>query len=579
MRCSRHFERFTFTGCWEVVIGMRSSAAVILAFFVVSCAAYTSDDKRPMVDDPYEETGDEFDLVESLRENPIDPCRAELEDLLSIPGFPRRLAMRVIEVTGDRSGRRGWIKRLTPPERHAVYSHREFLVLPDRPSTRFSSWLLGERLESHDPERKDGFFSCLGDGWRAFGRGKISPQGRAVSFNVSGSVFSGALSLCGGDFLPDFAMGLLFSGCSGLYPFSNGYPFRSRRWIVQKTSFYGNSLRGFAGEFWRGPLRAALFAGRPWVYDSGCISADDRRVCGGRIGFNVHGSVIGATFSRDPSYRNGYFFAADGKWRMEKLLIGGELACQGWDRFAGVWGMSFKGRVYEAGILSYSMPFGFGTGFSGLADGAVGDCLFRRGFSIVLRRRIRRRAEVRSAFERAVSQDDFKAKCRDITRVEVVNRWKGVSLKLAWQLKRYDHFDAIPYPGGDPPSYSNAHNFNVLLTWKFLNSYRLRASIRCPLGEETSGCLLAPSFSFPFFSDSIRATAAVYRYHPIKGMPVFYFYEPSFKGRYPWRSVRGGGLRGILLVETSARWFRFLWKVSAESGKGLETGLQVSVDL
>ncbi|MCK4236089.1 MAG: hypothetical protein KAX38_03145, partial [Candidatus Krumholzibacteria bacterium] len=481
-------------------------------------------------------------------------------------------------VRGVRSSGTKWLSRLTPPERETLYRYREFLVLPDRPPTRVSMRISEDRIGSSGLERSDAFISILGDRWKVISRARASVYGRPASFYISSEAMSGRFRLHGGDFLPDFSMGLLFCAYVFSYPFTGGYPFRGYRWLVGRTSFYGRSIRGLAGEVWLGRARAIFFTGSPRYYRSGSFHLEGERVCGGRIEFGAVGGEAGFTVSGDPSSAGGRLLGVDARWRIGKMVLGCEVACDGRARIAGTWGMSLRGKVFDAGILLHGCPYRLGNRF-GCTAGRGASAPSRRGIGVVLRRRIPRRIEIRASLERSSSRAGFDLQKRDLKRVEIVKKWKGGSIKLSFRLKNRESFENVPCPGGESMTFSTSKNLNLLYVWRLRRDLRLRTSLGCPWGKDYVGVLLSPSLGVSLFSGRIMVSAACSIFRSLEGKAIFHFYEPSLKGSYPWSTVSGDGCRTVLLVNSSFGAFGLSGRIVADSTRGLEARVQLALVL
>lgn len=544
---------------------MRIVCGTLTGLMFLSCAGAGIDDECLGVNDihRYEETAMEnYETVRRLEENPLDPKRATREMLLSIPGFPPRLARRVIRARDrNRSGTR-WLKLLTPAEREALYRFERFLILPERRPTRVRARITHDRIGVEGSERTDTFLSMENELWRLRLRGRRGEQGEVLSPYISRMVFSSSSNLCLGDFIPDFAMGLLFNGSPYYYPFSSGFPLRGRRWIVAAPSLYYEALRGCAVEVWRGRLRGMFFGGHPRTYNGRSIDIEGRRIWGGRLHAVAGSCEAGITLRRDELDGAGGFCALDGRWRRGDVHAAVELAAAGRDTGAGTWGVSLRGDRVDVGVVAYRVPFGFGSGFAAVPGGAIGASSWQRGCAAVVSGTVRRRSVVRTSYERYVSGDAAHRREREIVRTQFEARWKPVSLRLSyrWRFSRTD--PGIPYPADEPVSSSESEGGHVLFIGRRGATAQVRLSARFTSEERGTGYLVSSLTRFGLLRRRVRCTLACCLYRIVSGEPILYAYEPVLEGSYPWVSVRGNGWRGTMLIEVR-------WGGLAVSGRAL----------
>jgi hypothetical protein len=529
------------------------------------------------------ETGDhvieEYEIIEDLRENPIDLRTADVEDLVSIPGFPRELALRVIEERGKRRSAAGWLSSMTPPERESLYGFEDFLVLPERKRLRFSARAKKEGLASQVPGRNDFYCSLIGDRRRLNVRLRTYREDRTAAVYCSSRAMSGHLRLHGGDYQPDFSMGLLLSGHDSSYPFSGGYPLRSSRRIIGRTSFYGETLRGGALEIWADRTSVILFAGKRRLYKSNLFRFEDDIVRGARLEIEAGERSAGATVICDPGATGDCLAAVDGRIVTRKLRLGAELAWNGSRRCAFAWGFSSGGDRSRIGAVLYSIPYGFGNRFGCVCGNRCRTDSMLKGCSVVLERRLPLRVACRAALENTMSENGFESKRKLTTRGEIERRGARATFKVSWTSRITDRTTYIPFPGSEPPETTESQSLHALLTWRPARGVLIRQSVRCPYSRAHAGYVASPTIRLAAFSGAVRCAVCCSVYRSLRGTPLFYLYEPVLRGGYPWRTLRGDGWRMVIRLESRFRTLRLSSLLSSDGGRGVEAAVQLAVDL
>ena len=509
---------------------------------------------------------EEYGALEYLEEHPLDPMKAEPRELRSIPGFPEHLVERLI----DERERNGTIRRLlealTPPEREALRRYESYLELPGILPLRFEAWYTADRIGPEGERRDDVKLVSRGERFRMNARYRSEDVYR---FYLEGSLPSGHLRLHGGDFIPDIAMGLCFSSYMTSYQFSHGYHIRKRRWISGATSLYGASMRGGAMEFWAGPLRALLLGGRGCSYSDGRLDVKGPAILCGRCALTRSGLSAGAgIYSTDGPGRDPVC-SVDASFSGERLEVAAEIASDG-DDWSGIWALSVRGERSGISLLIYELPQGIDHPMGRPFYGAG---MWRRGGSIVLDRRISRRVRIFTAFERSDAIDPFEPKERDIIRLE--GRWSagGNSLKLSLKRRIERRSILIPYPTSEEqPEDEVNDSIHLLQTWRLPLSLRIRISCRVPLELSRSGYLVSPSLTI---DRRLSATISWALHRAVEGTPLFYCYERSLKGLYPWRALRGDGWRVALIGAISVGPIRLALSLNAQNEGLYECATQI----
>ncbi len=557
---------------------MRSICCVLIGFLVLSCSGSGIREKglrEAPSGIPEEIEMEEFDAIESLAENPIDPKRATLEMFLSIPGFPSDLASRVIRARGEnRTGNR-WLAMLTPAERETLYRFDRFVMLPERRPTRVRARVTHVHVGSPESERSDAFLSVDDERCKLRFRERLTARDHSVSPYVSRMFISSALNVGVGDFIPDYALGLLFNGSPYYYPFTSGFPLRGNRWIAPVPSWYGEAIRGCAVEGWVNRFRGMLFAGRPRMYRAGAVEFD-RCVYGGRGCVAARGGEVGCTYACVEHGSSGTVFAVDGRWRTGDVHTAIEVVAAGRGTGAGTGGISLRGDPIDAGLVVYRIPFGLHGRFGAVPGGRITGGSWQRGIASFVSGAVLGCSYVRASFERFVTGDASTRQTKEIVRAEVETRLRRASMKLSYKWRLYRDESGIPYPCGDPIMADETEGMHFLFLGRHGAVSRLRLSVRLVSEERGEGYLVSSSARIGLFRNRLRCTVATSRYRSRSGEPFLYLYEPVLEGSFPWKAVRGSGWRGVVLTDVKWGGLTVSCRVSSGSLRETELGFMVS---
>jgi hypothetical protein len=557
---------------------MRSICCLLIGFLALSCSGTGIREKGLREDHsgiPGETEMEEFEAIENLAENPIDPKRATLEMFLSIPGFPPDLASRVIRARGENSSGTRWLAMLTPAERETLYRFDRFVMLPERRPTRIRTRVTRVHVGSPQSERLDVFLSVENERWKLRCRDRLTTLDHSVSPYISRMFLSSALNIGVGDFMPDYAMGLLFNGSPYYYPFTAGFPLRGNRWIAPVPSWYGEAIRGCAVEGWIDRFRGMLFAGRPRIYRGGSVEFD-RCVYGGRGCFAVRHGEVGLTFTCVEHGHSGTTCAVDGRWRTGDMQTAIEVLAVGRGAGAGTGGISFRGDPIGAGLVVYHIPFGLRGRFGAVPGGRIKGDSWQRGIASVVSGSIRAWSNVRASFERFVTGNASARRTKEIVRTEVETRWRWASMKLSYRWRLYRDESGIPYPCDDPITADETEGMHFLFLGRHGAVSRLRLSVRLVSEERGEGYLVSSSARIGLFRHRLRCTFAGSLYRSRSGEPVLYMYEPVLEGSFPWVAVRGNGWRGVVLTDVKWGGLTVSCRVSSGSLRETELGFMVS---
>ena len=520
----------------------------------------------------------EFDGVERLKENPVDPAGASIETLLSIPGFPEELAGRIVAEAGERRFARRWIERLTPPERSELYRYRDYLLLPEEHPVRLSCRLTKDGISAQSGGREEGYLSCSAGGWKALWRSRRVAEGNGSAYYLSGSAISGALRFHGGTFAPDFALGLVFGGSYQSYVFSSTYPFHNPRWIAGSSSFYAPAVYGAAGEFWRRNVRGAFVAGRSRTYHSDHFELDGELLYGGRLALRLGGGEFGVSSFAGACPSGAAAYSIDGRWRSGALDLGFELASRGRGEPGVVSALSYRVADTRCALSLHAIPSGMAGRFCAVSGGTLDGKPSHGGAAIVVEREIAARVRVRGAIDRSVRTDGLDGRARHTARAECEKKWRNALVKLSWSWSKDAREDIIPYPGAGSQALDRMTSIGLLSDFRIAGGTNLRITIR-GLGKNASTAfLLAPVLSMSLLSGHLRPAASLALYRTFRGKPVYYFYEPTLKGNYPWRVVSGDKERCVFLISYIINGLSVSSKIALEMKRVPEFSFQAAFD-
>ncbi len=546
-----------------------------IALAIVSCggARFVSDrasgfDRPGLEDisplDDRELTTDDFDRIERLKDNPIDPGEEPLEALLGIPGFPEELGQRIVEATKGTHLGRSWVDRLTPPEKEELYRYREYIVLPRIRPVRFDGRFTEDRLVSGG--RKEGRISLSVYGLEALWRGRFSKEANGAAFYVSAKALSGSVRVHAGSFAPDFAMGLIFSGSSPSYLFSNNYPFHRARWIAGTVSSYGPAVHGGTVELWYRRARAVVILGRLREFRSTHFETGKESIVGGRFAVRMADGEIGFSGFGGVTESQRALFSLDGSWHSNALRFGFELGLTGQREPGCLWGFSYGDGRTRAGFLLHSVPGEVAGKFGSVNGRTLGARSHNTGATMVVEREVFSRFHARIAFERYARTSGFEDEDRNVLKVEGEKKWKKVLLRLSWSSAVGRRKKNIPYPAESLAAFKETSSLGLVSTLRISKDRTFKISIRMPHEDDGLGLLFSSALSSSFFSEHLEASVCGMSYRIYEGRPVCYFYEPSLRGTYPWRAVSGNEECCSCLISFHFNRLTFSSKVALESG-------------
>lgn len=525
---------------------LKRSVCLLALLTLCSCGISQSEPPHYGFGEASQGDPEEYELLALLEEHPLDPMKVRSGDLLAIPGFPVRLAERIVELREGTRSVSTLIGRLTPPERNAIYRFEPYLLLPGRRPVRWETrFTVVERKEEND-RLWDLRTDLRSQRCRVLARSR--PDG-VYRFYLSGGFCRGYLRFHAGDFMPDLAWGLVSSSYHSSYPFSNGYCIRRCRWITGTSSFYGPSIRGSALEVWMGGMHMLIFRGNECSYYNGRLITRDEQLSGLRCEAGSEMATVGATFYIGPRLPEGRALSLDFGLDRGAVEMQCEIALFGKNAAEGVCAFRVRGSENDLRLLFRGNGLNASSRFGRSFHGRSGP---KRGLAFVARRRMGGRVEILSAFERWSSWNGRQRDSGDLIRVELKRRGRISDTKLSYSWRRDDVCDLMPFPPQDDTAIDVTRSASLLQSFRLNGSTRLRISIRMPL-EERRGILIAPSI---LLDRPIKAALSYAWHRSYRGIPLFYLYEPTVRGTYPWRTLRGEGYRISAMCEVSANIMR-----------------------
>jgi hypothetical protein len=514
-----------------------------------------------------------FDGLERIAENPIDPCGADLETLLSVPGLPEELARSVVAAAGKKRSAGTWIDRLTPRQREDLYRYRDYLVLPSRHPLRMSVRLTQNGVSAPGGTRKELYVGSSVGGWKALWRRKFSESGGGTAGCASGSAFGGAVRFHGGTFVPDFALGLVYGGSYQSYIFSASYPFHGSRRIAGSTSFASPAVLGGAAELQYRNVRGAFFTGRSRAYRTDHFESAEEPIFGARLEVQGNGGAAGLSLASGAAGGGRTVFAIDGRRESERTRLGFELGLAGRGEPALLSAFSYRIRGTHAALFLYSIPAGV-SGRFGMVNGRTpGAGAAARGLTAAAERAVAARVRVRAAIERYNRDDGLTERDRQDLRAECERKWRRVTLKLTWISTADEHRGVIPYPGPPADDCETSSALGLVSDIGITGGVSARITLRKVEEEHGAGYLVSPLARASLLSGRLKVSASLARYRAIEGRAICYFYEPSLKGSYPWR-----------VASDDREWYAFLIiytinKLSVSCHAALEEGKPPEISL
>jgi hypothetical protein len=108
---------------------------------------------------------------------------------------------------------------------------------------------------------------------------------------------------------------------------------------------------------------------------------------------------------------------------------------------------------------------------------------------------------------------------------------------------------------------------------------KLKTALLAPWSDTDAGWMTSQSVRFAPIPGKLDITTFISKYHAILGTPVFYYYEPSMYQAYPWKSLRGNGIRAVCALTAGAGGCDMtVWAAYGPSGE-IETSIGVKIKM
>jgi len=561
---------------------VRSSVATVLAMALLSCARapYAVRDVEPydaLIDVDGAAAVEAFETIERLKDAPLDPRKASVDDLVSIPGFPEALAERVAAAVRSHGAGRSWVERLTPPERALLYRFGESLTLPERPRTSVRARHTETPPAAGAPRRSDARVALAGGGsWQLVVRSRDYDLRRRSAVYASVTEPSGAVRIHLGSFLPDVGMGLLFANGSTAALSFGPFSLWGSRWVVGNTSFYGRSLFGGAVEMWYRSMRAALVAGRPRSFRNDRFEQEAELVRIARAEIRRGCWDVGACAALDGGETR---VSLAGSATVGSLKTGFEAAGNGSGQAASAWGLVLARGKTKAVVRFHAIPSGATWRWSVVEGRTVPSRVSESGIVAAVETAVRPGLVARGSVERSVRADGLDGGKRTVMRAECERRGRRSRVRVTWSSRAAEDSPLVPWPGDELPR--STYDETAAIEWEAILRPGLtgKISARYAEGNGHGGVLLSPSLSSTLLSGRARLDGSLAAYRSTNGTQTHYFYEPSLEGMFPWVSAAGTGTRAAVRIVFDFNRLRLMSKIVHEEANGLGVTLQASIGI
>jgi hypothetical protein len=325
-------------------------------------------------------------------------------------------------------------------------------------------------------------------------------------------------------------------------------------------------VQGAAGEFWRGNLHGALFAGRSRRYRSDRFELDEGELYGGRIALRLGSGEYGIAGFAGAFTPGSAVLSIDGRWRSGPIEVGFELASRGEEEPSVVSALSCRVAGARCALLLHAIPSGMAGRFCGVTGGAFDGVSAHNGIAVVVERESLYHVLLRAAIDRSRTADGIEGTWKRVARAELERRWQRAFVRLSWSSSIGEEGDVIPYPWGAFPSTDRANSIGFLSNLSLAGGADLRFALRHMAKNGSAGILIAPVLSTSLFHGHLRAAVSYASSRSLRGNPICWFYEPSLKGGYPWRAASGDMRAYAFLISYIINGLTVSSKVSLKSG-------------
>ena len=518
----------------------------------------------------------EYAIIRYLEENPIDPRKADIEDLLDIPGFTRALARRVIAAVNKSKGDSQWILFLSSEDRRKIHKYKRILMLPSVRNYDLSLRYTRSDVTNLDNNQDDRYIHLESDRANLLGRIRSGNGTTEVTGYAIFNLLNKQLRVYTGDFLPDFAMGLVARGQSFYYPFSYRYPLNKYRWISRGNYFYGKVIRGMAVDYEKYFFRSLVYNGRIREYDDGKFDFSNDTFKGGRAEVKIGESKIGVSIVEEGGSIPEYYTGIDSRFKKGNLDLGFEMAISpGGGRAISCAG-KIKSKKTKTGLIIYDVNRLYSNLLGKIpADGrkVKGE---QRGVSAVVERELSRRFYLRCSIERWTNRRSYSLANKLSLRFQLIKKLKRKKVRLEWKYSENKTVGLVPRK---IENISGANTLKFLFTSEPGVNFRFRNSIMVPWGEGYLGYLIVPSVRFLFLDGHIKGDFSLALYKALEGNPIYYCYQPSVKGSFAWKYLSGSGMRGVCGLEISWKNTIFHTLFSVDSTSKIYMTIQLIMEL
>jgi hypothetical protein len=558
---------------------VRKHAAWVVVLALVSCGTArfptrSAETWYESLDGEREDALTAFETVERLKDDPLDPRRASVEELLTIPGFPEPLAGSVLRAVRRRRPGRSWVEDLTPPERAQLYRYREFILLPERPRTSLRGRVTDVGAGEGGIRRRDWRLNLSGDDCTVLVRSRDLDIAHKSAFYASVPAASGALRLHAGAFVSDLAMGLIFGGGFRAYALSDAYRLGASRWITGSTSFYERVLWGGAVEMWHRSVRAVLLSGNLRSFASDRFELDRHRVSGWRIGLRRGALEAGLGAIHGEAVSDGSRYSIDGRYRDGRLGVAFEIAYGGSGDPSSVCSFSYRSERARSALVLHAIPSGASGPSSKIDTRRLAPTSSYLGITAAGEVEIMAGIRTRASLEHYARSDGFEDDGKNVFRAECERTGKRVRLRVSWSSRMEHAYRLIPIPAEPDDDIDHAGVLGGLCAARLARWTTGKISGRYALGNGSRGVLVSPSLSLVLFSGRVESDVTYTTFRTLEGTEKHYFYEPSLEGTYPWVTASGTGNRASFLITFRTNWLSLSSKVILEAGKSLEAQFQ-----
>jgi hypothetical protein len=378
-----------------------------------------------------------------------------------------------------------------------------------------------------------------------------------------------------GYFMPDIAMGMVFSGYDMTYPFSSGFPLRKYKLLVRRSSFYGCSIKGVAMSVMAKRLYLMAFAGRAGKWTSDEYVMDDGHLGGFRVETSAGKARSGITLSFDNGFCNA---GTDLRMDYGNASVSIELSGCAMNRISGMTGVRWRNRLGSVGIVFFVIDMDTDIGLGNIPGGREGYSAYRRGYLFSTTRKLRKSISGRIALGQTSYGNSDRLDLKNSCRAEVSIRTYGIRITTGYVTNSTSSLSIMPVPQAGSPSLSMRRSVNLLALKEFGRTGRMRISARYPFGDEKSGLILTNSIRFAGRKRKKILNLSFTWHRAFRGSPSFYSYQPVLMGEYPWKYFDGDGLFWVVSLSREVNGSMISFRSSGGSQRKTGVDIQIKYD-